>query len=93
MGSGPEASEEGFLSKSDATKSSMNEYDKFIIASVNRGKHGNGPDALAHHNNPAEHGPAVEDKPALYQTPQEKNSMAFTILGMQCMHASHSMPC
>merc|ERR1712224_1100925 len=56
-----QASEEGFLSKSDATKSSMNEYDKFIIASVNRGKHGNGPDALAHHNNPAEHGPAVED--------------------------------
>merc|ERR1719398_326554 len=51
----------GFLSKSDATKSSMNEYDKFIIASVNRGKHGNGPDALAHHNNLAEHGPAVED--------------------------------
>jgi hypothetical protein len=39
----------------------MNEYDKFIIATVNRGKHGNGPDALAHHNNPAEHGPAVED--------------------------------
>jgi len=56
-----QASEEGFLSKSDATKSSMNEYDKFIIASVNRGKHGNGPDALAHHNNLAEHGPAVED--------------------------------
>jgi len=56
-----QASEEGFLSKSDATKSSMNEYDKFIIATVNRGKHGNGPDALAHHNNPAEHGPAVED--------------------------------
>jgi len=46
-----QASEEGFLSK----------YDKFISATVNRGKHGNGPDALAHHNNPAEHGPAVED--------------------------------
>jgi photosystem II oxygen-evolving enhancer protein 2 len=56
-----QASEEGFLSKSDAAKSSMNEYDKFISATINRGKHGNGPDALAHHNNPAEHGPAVED--------------------------------
>jgi len=48
-----QASEEGFLSK--------NEYDKFITATVNRGKHVNGPDALAHHDNPAEHGPAVED--------------------------------
>jgi hypothetical protein len=56
-----QASEEGFLSKTDAAKSTMNEYDKFISATINRGKHGNGPDALAHHNNPAEHGPAVED--------------------------------
>jgi photosystem II oxygen-evolving enhancer protein 2 len=69
---------EGFLSKSDASKSSMNEYDKFIIATVNRGRHGHGPDALAHHSNPAEHGPAIDDKPALHQIPQDQNSMKFT---------------
>jgi len=67
-----QASEEGFLSKSAATKSSMNEYDKFIIATINRGKNGNGPHALAHHNNPAEHGPAVDDAPVIAEREEKQ---------------------
>jgi hypothetical protein len=74
-----QASEEGFLSKSDATKSSMNEYDKFIIATVNRGKHGNGPDALAHHNNLAEHGPAVADIKAVPNMAARDNDSSMPI--------------
>jgi len=73
-----QASEEGFLSKSDATKSSMNEYDKFITATVNRGT---GPDALAHHNNPAEHGPAVEgeEKQAVQKMLADDSSSPFSV--------------
>ena len=51
-------------------------------------KHGNGPDALSHHSNLAEHSPAaddgagpfmiVDDKPALHPAPQMQDSFAFT---------------
>jgi hypothetical protein len=50
--------------------------------------HGNGPDALSHHNNLAEHGPAADDgtgpfmtvdnKPVLHPAPQMHQSFAFT---------------
>jgi len=71
-----QASEEGFLSKSDATKSSMTEYDKFITATVNRGT---GPDALAHHNNPAEHGPEREEKQAVQKMLADDSSSPFSV--------------
>jgi hypothetical protein len=46
-----QASDNGFLSNSG--------YDKFVSPSLNHMKHGNGPAALSHHSNPAEHGPAT----------------------------------
>jgi len=63
-----QASEEGFLSK--------NEYDKFITATVNRGT---GPDALAHHNNPAEHGPEREEKQAVQKMLADDSSSPFSV--------------
>merc|ERR1719274_253295 len=54
----------------------MTEYDKFITATVNRGT---GPDALAHHNNPAEHGPAVEEKQAVQKMLADDSSSPFSV--------------
>merc|ERR1719311_481305 len=54
----------------------MNEYDKFITATVNRGT---GPDALAHHNNPAEHGPEREEKQAVQKMLADDSSSPFSV--------------
>merc|ERR1719324_371315 len=40
---------------SDASQSSTSLYDKFIFPKFNHIPHGNGPDALSYHTNPAEH--------------------------------------
>jgi hypothetical protein len=60
------ANSQGFLSNgADASQTYHGNYNKFITPSLQHVKHGNGPDALSHHNNPAEHGPATyEDKKA-----------------------------
>ena len=81
---------QGFLSKympsgSDAPRSSMSDYDKFITPNLHRFKHGNGLEALSSHNTPAEPGPnmgvstftIVDDKPILHPTTQVQDSMAF----------------
>merc|ERR1719311_1106489 len=57
---------QGFLSKyllsgDDSSKNSFGHHGKFITPNLMHMKHGNGPAALAHHNNPAEHGPAIGD--------------------------------
>jgi len=50
---------------SDASKTSLDDYNKFVTARFNHMKHGGAPDALSHHNGPAEHDPAtVFDKSA-----------------------------
>merc|ERR1719324_1354267 len=54
----------------------MTEYDKFITATVNRGT---GPDALAHHNNPAEHGPEREEKQAVQKMLADDSSSPFSV--------------
>ena len=82
---------QGFLSKympsgSDAPRSSMSDYDKFITPNLNRVKHGNGAEALSNRNNIAEPGPnmgvspftIVDDKPVLHPTTQVQDPMAFT---------------
>ena len=75
---------QGFLSNhvpsgSDLSQSSMSDYDNFITPNFNRVKHGNGPDALSYHNNPAEHGPftTVDDKPVLHPSTHVQDSMSF----------------
>merc|ERR1719243_461986 len=50
----------GFLSQymgSDASKTSLDNYNKFVTPRFNHMKHGGAPDALSHHNGPAEHSP------------------------------------
>jgi hypothetical protein len=51
----------GFLSKSDASGSTLGQYNKFITPNLKHMKHGNGADALSHHNNPAVDGLATDD--------------------------------
>jgi CspA family cold shock protein len=53
---------QGFLSQymgSDASKTSLDDYNKFVTPRFNHMKHGGAPDALSHHNGPAEHDPAI----------------------------------
>ena len=82
---------QGFLSKyvpsrSDASQSSMSDYDKFITPNLNRVKYVNGAEALPSRNNIAELGPnmgvstitIVDDKPVLHPTTQVQSSMALT---------------
>ena len=81
---------QGFLSKympsgSDVPRSSMSDYDKFIIPNLNRVKHGNGAEALSSHNSPVEPGPSmgvspftiVDDKPVLHPTIRVQDSIIF----------------
>jgi hypothetical protein len=68
---------QGFLSKytpygSDASRSSMSDYDKFIT----QVKYGNAPNALSSHDNLAEHGPATDDAHYFDANGQVQNSMA-----------------
>jgi hypothetical protein len=56
---------QGFLSQyrgSDASKTSRDDYNKFVTPRFNHMKHGGAPDALSHHNGPAERGPAPVQK-------------------------------
>jgi hypothetical protein len=60
------SSPQGFLSQylpfgSDAWRTPLDHYDKFINPSRNPRKHGNGPGALSHPRNPAEHSAATDD--------------------------------
>merc|ERR1719393_364204 len=53
---------QGFLSQymgSDASKNSLDDYNMFVTPRLNHMKHGGAPDALSHHNGPAEHGPTT----------------------------------
>merc|ERR1719182_8162 len=61
------------LSGDDSSKNSFGHHGKFITPNFMHMKHGNGPAALAHHSNPAEHGPAIGDTQH-----QDVNSMGFT---------------
>merc|ERR1719217_965745 len=61
-------------SGSDASKSSMRGYDKFIIPNLQHVKHGNGLDALAA-TSPFK---IVDDKPVLHPATQVQDSMVFT---------------
>merc|ERR1719443_1305473 len=60
--------DQGFLSQymgSDASKTSLDDYNKFVTSRFNHMNHGGAPDALSHHNGPAEHGQTtVLDKSA-----------------------------
>merc|ERR1719333_94552 len=55
---------DGFLSKhmgSDASATSVGDYNKFAMHRFNHMTHAGAPDALSHHNGLAEHGLAIYD--------------------------------
>ena len=72
-----------FLSKymtSDTSKTSVDDYNKFMVHRFNNVKHGGAPDAFSQYNGPAEHGPAIDvmfDKSS-HPTALAQDSMAFT---------------
>jgi DnaJ-domain-containing protein 1 len=71
----------GFLSKylgSDASKTSLGDYNKFMTPRFNHMKHGGAPDALSHHNGPAEHAPATVFGKSADPTALAQDVMAFT---------------
>lgn len=78
---------QGFLSKyvssgSDASQSSMSDYDNFITPNFNRVKHGNGPDALSYHNNPAEHENREVKQAAQKLLANKSNPISFSAIGV-----------
>jgi len=82
---------QGFLSQymgSDASKTSLDDYNKFVTARFNHMKHGGAPDALSHHNGPAEHGPTIvfdKSARAVQQVVANDNSMS---IGMSAIGVS-----
>merc|ERR1719353_1154807 len=76
---------------SDAIRKSLGDYfdlKKFIIPTFSNVNHGNGPDALSHHHNLAEHSPEadggaspsmiIDDKPILHPATHVQHSSALT---------------
>merc|ERR1719506_3575046 len=61
---------------SDASKTSLGDYNKFAMHRFSHMTHAGAPDALSHHNGPAEHGPAI------YDSQQVNSSMPLALSAM-----------
>ena len=72
---------QGFLSQymgSDALKTSLDGYNKFVTPRFNHMEHGGAPDALSHHSGPAEHGSATMFGNSADPTAPTQDFVAFT---------------
>jgi len=72
---------QGFLSQymaSDASKTSLAEYNKFVIPRLNHMEYGGAPDSPSHHSGPAEHGSETWFGNSADPKAPTQDSVAFT---------------
>merc|ERR1719375_171134 len=76
----------------DASKSSLDDYNEFLIPRFNRTKHGGKPDALSNHNGGAEHGPASVIGKSAHPTAPVQDSMALASIRGEPLIAKDFIP-